>query len=78
MIAHFPVARKPLREKTEIFKKGVAICAKVCYNTICEFCWCSTGVVQLIRNQQVESSNLSTSSNKKGCPFGRPFLFGGV
>ena len=29
----------------------------------CCLCWCSTGAVQLIRNQQVVSSNLTTSSN---------------
>ena len=32
----------------------------MCYNTFRR--WCSTGVVQLIRNQQVVSSNLTTSS----------------
>ena len=37
--------------------------------------WCSTGVVQLIRNQQVVSSNLTTSSKKGKAPDGAfPFL----
>ena len=48
----------------------------MCYNIGCKFCWCSTGVVQLIRNQQVESSNLSTSSNKKRVAIRRPFSIG--
>ena len=68
------------KENARFFQKGLAKSAKMCYNIGCKFCWCSTGVVQLIRNQQVESSNLSTSSNRKGMPFGIPFLLelGGV
>ena len=54
------------KENARFFQKGLAKAKKMCYNIGCKFCWCSTGVVQLIRNQQVESSNLSTSSKTRG------------